>query len=72
MIDWHIAGGTVVLEWDRAPHAHICRLTDSDGSFDWRESGGLVDPGDDDRTGDILLTSTMVNGMPTRLSYTFG
>jgi hypothetical protein len=29
---------------------------------DWKDVGGLVDPGGDDRTGDILLTSVMASG----------
>ncbi len=61
-IDWHVRGMTVVLEWDRAPHAEIHRINAvdeiSDSDIDWMKIGGYVDPGGDDRTGDILLTST--------------
>lgn len=62
-IEWQILGMTVALEWDRAPHSEIVRLNahagESYGCFDWMRFGGRVDyPGIDDRTGDILLTST--------------
>ena len=63
-IKWQCFGMTVVLEWDRAPQAIIKRINahgvQSEGFDDYREIGGLVDPGgeDEDRTGDILLTST--------------
>jgi hypothetical protein len=64
-IKWHVIGMTVVLEWDRAPHAEIHRMNGvdviSDGDIDWTKIGGYVDPGGDDRTGDILLTSTNVD-----------
>jgi len=65
-IKWQIGGMDILLEWDRAPHAEICRLNGSsgetNGDFDWCKIGGKVDPGGDDRTGDILLTSTGANG----------
>ena len=65
-VKWQIAGMNVALEWDRAPHVEIVRLNsnslESSGKFDWRSVGGKVDPGGDDRTGDILLTSTGANG----------
>lgn len=61
-IDYNVLSMTVVLEWDRAPHAEICRIdgntTNAIGRLDWERFGGKVDPGGDDRTGDILLTST--------------
>ncbi len=61
-IHWHVFGMTVVLEWDRAPHAEIIRINENgvenNGHMCWKEYGGYVDPGDDDGTGDILLTST--------------
>ena len=61
-IEWQIMGLTVSLEWDRAPHAEIIKLNshalESTGDMNWRQFGGKVDPGDDDRTGDILMTTT--------------
>ncbi len=64
-IEWQVLGMTVALEWDRAPHAEIFRInahgSESHGNMDWRKSSGKVDPGGDDRTGDILLTTTNVD-----------
>ena|SRR3990167_9073451 len=61
-IKWHVFGMTVVLEWDRSPHAEIIRINENgvenNGHMCWRDVGGNVDPGLDDDTGDILLTST--------------
>lgn len=61
-IEYDIFGLTCVLEWDRAPHAEIIRLNahavNTAWRFDWTSFGGKVDPGGDDRTGDILLTTT--------------
>lgn len=61
-IDWTVFGMTCVLEWDRAPHAEIARInenaSDHSGHLDWAKYGGYVDPGSDDGTGDILLTTT--------------
>lgn len=61
-IEYDVYGMTCLLEWDRAPHAEIIRInaraTTTSGNFDWKSFGGKVDPGDDDRTGDILLTTT--------------
>ena len=64
-VEWiqgQILGMTVTLEWDRAPHAEIIRLNahaqESHPDIDWTSFKGKVDPGGDDRTGDILLTST--------------
>lgn len=62
-IKWRISHMNVLLEWDRAPHAVIARLNGangSDGCFDWSHIGGKLDAGDDDRTGNILLTSSNV------------
>ena len=64
-IKWYIAGMAVVLEWDRSPHAEIIRLNDFGfnnaetrvGEIDWSKEGGLLDPGLDDSTGNIILTS---------------
>jgi len=61
-IEYHVFGMTVVLEWERTPHAEIIRLNENGventGSKSWEKYGGYVDPGLDDATGDILLTST--------------
>lgn len=62
LIDYLVNGLTILLEWDRAPHAEIIRLNGNggpdSGKMDYCSIGGKVDPGEDDRTGDILLTST--------------
>ena len=64
-IQWHVNGCTVDLEWDRAPHASIFQInangTEDNGKVCWENIGGRVDPGDDDLTGDILLTTTNVD-----------
>lgn len=61
-IEYDILGITVSLEWDRAPHAPIALLnasaTITQGKKDWTQISGNVDPGGDDRTGNILLTTT--------------
>ena len=61
-IMWHVFGMTVVLEWDRTPHAEIIRINENgveiNGHMCWKDTGGNLDPGLDDATGDILLTST--------------
>lgn len=58
-IEYNIAGMWVKLEWDRAPHAEIAYLGPGSGVKDYRQAGGLVDPGEEgDRTGDIILTSS--------------
>ena len=61
-IKWHVNGLTAILEWDRAPHAEIFRIDAngeiSDSEIDWTKVGGKIDPGGDDRSGDILLTTT--------------
>jgi hypothetical protein len=61
-IEYHIFGLTCLLEWERTPHAEIIRLNPNamvaEGKFDWTSFGGKVDPGEDDLTGDILLTTT--------------
>ncbi len=63
-MEWHVNGLTAVLEWDRAPHARIYRIDAngeiSDGDKNWMKFGGRIDPGGDDRSGDILLTTTNV------------
>ena len=64
---WQISGMTVLLECDREPHAEIVRIDgaagESNGAFDWSNISGKMDPGLDDRTGNILLTSSnMVAG----------
>lgn len=61
-IQWMATGLTVLLEWDRAPNAEIIRI-DADanrdsGEVDWACFGGKLDPGEDDRTGNILLSTT--------------
>lgn len=61
-IEYQIFGLTCLLEWDRAPHAEIIRLNahavESNGRFDYTQYAGNLDPGGDDRTGDILMTTT--------------
>lgn len=66
-IDYQVLGMTCLLEWDRAPHAEIIRINasgqETSGKVDYSRYGGKVDKGDDDRTGDILMTTTnAVNG----------
>jgi len=59
-ISFDIKGFTsILLEWDRAANVPILTMGgDSQDSIDFKEFGGLVDPGEEgDRTGDILLTS---------------
>ena len=64
-IQYAVLGMTVKLEWDRAPVAEIITINGS-GTID---SGEIclekTDPGGDDRTGDILLTSTNVTNGDT-------
>jgi hypothetical protein len=61
-IEWQIFGITCALEWDRAPHERIVTLNangvESSGKMCWKNNGGLVDPGSEDGTGDIILTTT--------------
>jgi len=61
-IQYYVFGMTCVLEWDRAPRAEIIRINQSGasdgGGKSWASVGGYVDPGSDDGTGDILLTTT--------------
>jgi len=65
-MEWRVHGMAVKLEWDRAPQSTIININDigfnnatTETDFrDWTKFGGLADPGDDDRTGDILLTSS--------------
>lgn len=61
-VSWHVFHLTCVLEWDRSPHAEIIRInengTENTGSISWKDVGGNLDPGLDDATGDILLTTT--------------
>ncbi len=63
-IKWSVFGMTCTLEWDRAPHTEIIRINDNGltdtGEVSWEKYGGYVDPGDDDGTGDVILTSTNV------------
>jgi len=63
-IKWHVFGMTCVLEWDRTPHAEIIRINENgvenNGHMCWKDEGGNLDPGLDDATGDILLTTTNV------------
>ena len=63
-IEWQVTGMTCVLEWDRTPQAIIYVINadgvQSSGSKDWTSFGGILDPGDDDGTGDILLTTSAV------------
>lgn len=61
-IEFDVVGITCLLEWDRSPHAEIIRIDANGVSIsnrrDWMQFGGKVDPGGDDRTGDILMTTT--------------
>lgn len=59
-VEYNISGLNVLLEWDRAPHAEICRLVGANGAISGCIKHDVVDPSDgvDDRTGDILLTTT--------------
>jgi len=57
-IEYSVWGMICKLEWDRAPHKVIYIMNDSEGVISWERIGGFVDPGGDDRTGDILLTTT--------------
>ena len=61
-VQYYVFGMTCVLEWDRAPRAEIIRINQSGasdgGGKSWASVGGYVDPGSDDGTGDILLTTT--------------
>lgn len=64
-MEWNVYGMKVTLEWDRAPNARIITLNDvgfNNATLDmdrmeWKGFGGLVDPGGDDRTGNIVLTT---------------
>ena len=57
-IKYSINGMTVRLEWDRAANAPIALLGPRSDEFDYRQGGGIVDPGEEgDRTGNIILTS---------------
>lgn len=56
-IEWDMSGfDNILLEWDRVPKETITVLS-GQGRADYRNSGGLVDPGEG-ATGDILLTTT--------------
>ena len=58
-IQFSASGMVVLLYWDRSPAAEIYRVSSDDsGSIDWTQFGGKVDPGGDDRTGDVLITTT--------------
>jgi len=64
-IDWSVFGMSVKLEWDRTPNALIIDMndigfnnaTEDSGFRSWEQYGGLLDPGLDDGTGNIILTS---------------
>ena len=65
-IDYHMDGMGATLEWDRAPYAVIASLPDGGiGCIDWRDVGGKVDPGLNDNTGDILLTTNGEDALAT-------
>ena len=61
-VQYHVFGMTCVLKWDRSPQAEIIRINQNgvsdSGEMSWKNVGGYVDPGSDDGTGDILLTTT--------------
>ena len=67
-IEYNVYGLTVLLKWDRRPHATIVVLNAATGSVSgyevYKTGGGLVDPGESgvgDGTGDILLSTTNVD-----------
>jgi len=63
-VNWSVFGMTCLLEWDRTPSAKIIEINDNaltdSGEISWERWGGLLDPGLDDATGDIILTTTNV------------
>ena len=61
-IEYQITGLACVLEWDRSPNAEIIRLNGIgqgiEGKRDYTQFGGKCDPGGDDRSGNILMSTT--------------
>ena len=58
-VKYNVSGLNVLLGWDRAPQAEICRIFGANGAISGRITGPLHDLGDiSDGTGDILLTTT--------------
>jgi len=65
-VEWKVFGMAVNLSWDRAPRATIVNINDigynngtiDEERMDWSAYGGYLDPGEDDGTGDIILTSS--------------
>ena len=61
-LQWDVTGMVCTLMWDRTP-LEVLYVINADGgissdSKDWTGFGGMLDPGNDDGTGDILLTTT--------------
>ena len=57
-IQYAATGLTCALEWDRAANALIARMDGNGGTISDKMYLDKLDPGLDDRTGDILLTTT--------------
>jgi hypothetical protein len=65
-IDYTCDGMTARLYWDHTTDDEIA-VCAGQGCFDFRDAGGLIDPGSAGGTGDILLTT---NGHTSGDSYT--
>lgn len=67
-VEYDIQGFTSIrLYWDHTTDDEICVLGPGVGYLDWREVGGLVDPGSAGETGDVILTT---NGHSSGDTYT--
>lgn len=55
-IEYDVAGGYVVLEWNHTTPDEIAVLNGA-GVIDWRDLGGKTDPGSSGGTGDIQVTT---------------
>lgn len=57
-MQWSIQGfSSVRLAWDHTTDDEISVLGSGNGFFNFKNAGGLVDPGSTGGTGDILLTT---------------
>lgn len=65
-IQYDVAGMQVRLDWDHTTDDEIVTLGPGSGVMNWRQAGGLIDPGSAGGTGDILLTT---NGQAAGDSY---